>query len=311
MGHAEKSDMELTTLICPKCGYEQEERLDCLKCGIVFSKFHALHIAEKVPQAETAEVPPVSFALPDEGSSFDLAELRQQVRDLSRQLTAVEFERVERSQLRTDLRALDKKVQSVLDGFTQRLETLERLANEPPAPPSVPVQPDRAELVHELKVTHLDLIHQRLDLIEGKLEKLAGNSEPQTDPWVLESLGKLDQRIGALEEKVQGITESSSPPDLSGVLEDLQNRLQALKTEMDAVQSAVALSKEHTSQFSDLKDQTVQIRQRLDLCEATLEQAPRYPAGEPSRERIEADVRSIRESLEQIRELIARLDLKP
>jgi chromosome segregation ATPase len=310
MGHAEKSDMELTTLICPKCGYEQEERLDCLKCGIVFSKFHALHIAEKVPQAETMEVPPIPLAPSDEGSSFDLAELRQQVRDLSRQLTAVEFERVERSQLRTDMRTLDKKVQSVIDGLTQRLETLERSANEPPAPPPASVQPDRAELVEELKATHLDLIHQRLDLIESKLEKLAGDSEPQTDPWVLESLGKLDQRIGNLEERVQGLFESSPPPDLSGALEDLQNRLQTLKSELDAVQSAADLSKEHITQISDLKDQTLQIRQRLDLCETTLEQATRYPSGEPSRERIEADVRSIRESLEQIREFIVRLDLK-
>jgi chromosome segregation ATPase len=307
MGHAEKSDMELTTLICPKCGYEQEERLDCLKCGIVFSKFHALHIAERVPQAETPEAPPIPLTLSDDASSFDLAELRQQVRDLSRQLTAVEFERVERSQLRTDLRTLDKKVQSALDGLTQRLETLERLANEPPAP----IQPDRAELVQELKDTHLDLIHQRLDLIEGKLEKLAGNSEPQTDPWVLESLGKLDQRIGSLEEKVRGMSVAAPPADLSGALEDLQNSLQALKAELDALRSAVDLSKEHSGQLSELHDQTLQIRERLDSCEATLEQTTRYPAGEPSRERIEADVRSIRESLEQIREFIVRLDLKP
>src|SRR5512137_1822659 len=95
MGHAEKSDMELTTLICPKCGYEQEERLDCLKCGIVFSKFHALHVADKVPQAEIPEVPPLPPMLSEDPSSFDLAELRQQVRDLGRQFTAVEFERVE------------------------------------------------------------------------------------------------------------------------------------------------------------------------------------------------------------------------
>jgi hypothetical protein len=70
------------------------------------------------------------------------------------------------------------------------------------------------------------------------------------------------------------------------------------------------LGKENSRQISDLQDQTSQVRERLLSCEATLEQVSRHPGGELSREPIEADVRSIRESLEQIREFILRLDLK-
>ena len=37
-----------TAITCPKCGFEQEEKLECLRCGIVFSKFKT-----PVPAVET------------------------------------------------------------------------------------------------------------------------------------------------------------------------------------------------------------------------------------------------------------------
>jgi hypothetical protein len=39
-------------LTCPKCGFEQEERPECLRCGIVFSKFK--------PPAPAVETPPIT-----------------------------------------------------------------------------------------------------------------------------------------------------------------------------------------------------------------------------------------------------------
>jgi predicted nucleic-acid-binding Zn-ribbon protein len=30
-------------ITCPKCGFEQQENTECLKCGIVFSKFRSVH----------------------------------------------------------------------------------------------------------------------------------------------------------------------------------------------------------------------------------------------------------------------------
>src|SRR4030067_3127362 len=101
--------------------------------------------------------------------------------------------------MRADLRGLDKKIQSSLEGLMPRLEALEKLATEPPVAPVLPAHSDHAELIQELKDNHLDPLHQRLILMEEKLERIVNSSEPQTDPWVLESIGKLDQRIGRVE----------------------------------------------------------------------------------------------------------------
>ena len=44
-------------LTCPKCGFEQEEGLECLRCGIIFSKFKPLAPAVEEPELLCTEAP--------------------------------------------------------------------------------------------------------------------------------------------------------------------------------------------------------------------------------------------------------------
>jgi hypothetical protein len=44
-----------TTLTCPKCGFEQEEGPECLRCGIVFSKFKPPIQADETPRITNIE----------------------------------------------------------------------------------------------------------------------------------------------------------------------------------------------------------------------------------------------------------------
>jgi hypothetical protein len=157
-------------LNCPKCGYEQEERLDCLKCGIVFNKYHIAHTGDKPPVSMTNDAPmPTSR---EEGSTLTLAEIRQAVRDLSRRFHEVEYERVERSHLRGELRGLDKKIETGMEQTSSRMDTLEKLVGEPPPPPPVVSLHDQAGLKAEIQEICIEPLLQKLAQVETRLLKM-------------------------------------------------------------------------------------------------------------------------------------------
>jgi chromosome segregation ATPase len=143
---------ESGTTVCPKCGFEQETRPDCKKCGVVFSKYYALFPSGKEESGGAPHPQPE----PDCGGNADL---QPYLNELSAKLREVEFERVVRNNLQLDLKSLDQRFQESMADISARLEKCERQCEAVADPLS------RQESV-------LSEIVNRLDCVEDQLRNL-------------------------------------------------------------------------------------------------------------------------------------------
>jgi chromosome segregation ATPase len=165
---------------CPKCGYEQQERLDCLRCGIVFSKYLALFPRGKPGSAEAAE-PGTRGSASDDLPGPELVQLSQQMREISRRFNELEFERAERARLRDEMRVLEAEIRGKLAELAARLGALE--ARAVPAP-AAPAQPDLEPLI------------SRIELVEVALKTPPA---AKAGAKVMKSLAEINERIAELE----------------------------------------------------------------------------------------------------------------
>ncbi len=356
---------------CPKCGYEQEERLDCLKCGVVFSKYMAL-------QADGTGSQPGSAAVAENSASVEILELRQSVRDLGRRFSEVEFERVERGQLRGELKVLDKKVQASLDQITHRLEDLEKLLSTPQAPPPVPDGARLAEVQREIVEANVDPLAKRLSEAEERLQIWAtevasmcetmtgdttrlveGTTGPLTgrldelgqrlahlekeqalpkDSITTEIMGRFEVRLADLESKIGSVLAARPGQDANasyfevrltdlenkfGLLQaprpgqeadaayqDVQSRLRALADELTGLKSSLDKVPQPQAELAELRQEIGKVWTQIQAVESNLNRHL-VPAVEPSaNEKLELDIRSIRDGMQEIRDFITRITAK-
>jgi Zn-finger nucleic acid-binding protein len=52
---SERPDSQNRKIVCPKCGHSQDASNECLKCGIIFSKYRAKPAAGQPPHKNTAK----------------------------------------------------------------------------------------------------------------------------------------------------------------------------------------------------------------------------------------------------------------
>ena len=64
-GTVENIAKQSTNITCSKCGHTQRDSNECMKCGIIFSKYHETPTPKQMPRVRTAEpeksVPPDSI----------------------------------------------------------------------------------------------------------------------------------------------------------------------------------------------------------------------------------------------------------
>jgi chromosome segregation ATPase len=187
-------------MTCPKCGHEQEERLDCLKCGVVFSKYYALFPSSKSPSEKGFE-DPMAQEQSEQERRVAISDLQLQLREIYVRIAEVEFEKAERNQLRTQLKNLEQHFQANLEQIAIQLEQVEKRLAEPSV----------SAFQQEIEVYFPRLL-KRLEQVEGRLGELKD----------------IGSQINALNEKNEAGSKQLSM---------LQNQHSALREEFSAIKS--------------------------------------------------------------------------
>ena len=215
---------------CPKCGYAQEKRLDCKKCGIVFSKYYALFPPGKVADAPPAEAPNGQELSGQELRTM-VSGLQMQVQVLSNRFAEVEFEKAERNQLRLDLKNLERQLSENIGRLEYRLDH----------PLISPAPQDTTESV-------LPEMRERLEHLEAKLG----------------SLDFAGQYIVELSEK--GEANAHKISDMQPQIAILHNDFQEMKSRLEIIAQAQKVEEPRTPIEKDVHA----IRKNLDELRAFL-----------------------------------------
>ena len=197
---------------------------------MVFSKYYALHPPGRLDIAGVAEESSVKKpSEPDQATV--ISDLQQQVRELSARFAEIEFEKAERSQLRTDLKNLDRRLQDMLDRMALQLEQFEKRFKESPA------QAPK----HESGV-YLPALLERLKQLEEKLQ----------------SLGQISHQTSNLDERTAAVSHLIS--ELQGQHSALREQVMEIKSQLELVRQAEKAGEPKTP----LEDDVHAIRKNLD-----------------------------------------------
>jgi chromosome segregation ATPase len=159
-------------MICPKCGFEQEERLDCKECGIVFSKYNALFTSSESSDTLEEEV----------SLKSEIQNLQIQVRELSSRLINVDFEKAERKKIRSELTDLNKEVHQNQTEMETRMRQIEErlessfLESASQVTPEILENLPRSEEIDQKASELTDNINRINDRLTSLWEKTGQNS---------------------------------------------------------------------------------------------------------------------------------------
>jgi chromosome segregation ATPase len=199
---------------CPKCGHEQEERLDCKECGIIFSKYNALFQSPEQPEA-TKE---------DTLTKNEFQELQIQVRDLSSRLIEAEFEKAERKKLRADLNTLEDQAQQDQMQIKDRLQLIEdrldRYFNEPESQitPDILKNLPTPEEIEQKNAQLSDCLNNTIDQCTHLWEKTGQNSYQISE--LRDQVASLRGDILALKSHLENLQKSQAEEEPKTIMDD-------------------------------------------------------------------------------------------
>jgi chromosome segregation ATPase len=287
---------------CPKCGYLQEERLDCRKCGVVFSKYYALHSQEKPPQSDGREASSPLHISSIETSLPDLAEMRQSLKEMGRRLNETEFERAERVRISGEIRLLDQKIQGLQAQLASSVDGLEKKTVSLVSS-ALPSEEHLRKLNGELIEAYLDPFLKRLDQVEQKagMPQKVNSREPEADAHFQTVLRGLEQRMAALERPEPGDSDTEARQ-----AKDALNREQILK-EFDELRLSLQNVTVKYSEIGELKKNHLVLMSRIESMQQEMDSSKKESAGTLSTKipELETEVHALRA---EVRQAISRLE---
>jgi TolA-binding protein len=245
---------------CPKCGFAQEQRLDCKKCGVVFSKYYALYPSTK-PAVPTASDDPIEQELLERERKSAIADLQTQIRELNARLEEMAFEKAERNQLRTDLKNLEKQLQENLDLTSSRFQEFDKFLGTMPAE-GLEASEARAENFHD-EVNQVSPPGEKEDDNSRKISKLQDQ--------LSELRGQL-REMQCLPEQLQQDRKAVS--ELQDQLSELGGQVREMRSLLEQLQQERIAAEPQGMLESDVRAIRHSLDQLLSLINKTAEPRP-------------------------------------
>jgi len=254
---------------CPKCGFAQEDREDCKKCGVVFAKYLALHsqdpaILSEFPDA--AQNPLGIYEDPQNPETDDLSEIRQSLGDLQQRFKELEYERAERRHIRNEIRDLEDKLRQGFVRIGERQETIEQHLAKIASLPPTPTAEDLAALRGELHAMAFTSVQQHIEQIENSLRSRAEEPSGQ-EAFSTELLRHIDARLRDAECRLADLAGDKDSNHGNGAPAQgaaAFNELGQLKATLNSVSMRY-------SEIGELKKNHLVLQSRIDSLEQSVE----------------------------------------
>ena len=304
--------MQFVTLKCPKCGHLQEERPDCVRCGIIFSKYYALYPPDSGGHQEGQDAMLSSYQAAPEALAGELSEVRQTLRDVMRRLNEVEFERAERSLLRGDFKTLEQRLQGLFDELKARMQALEHREADvnPEQKRDDLLEKSLAETAEHLERTdgrigelaaqlrdqgtrfggHAHAVAERLRHLEEKSERTAGHVAQVED--LKRSLVSFKDQVDSVRQETESLRSRPADGTITSI-EALEAEFTALRVEVqEALQSHAGRAASGAGELLELRTQVQALQRAVD----GVISAPQAPPQD-----LTQDFRAIIDGLDQVR----------
>lgn len=237
-------------VICPKCGFDQDERIDCLRCGVIFSKYFAVHPEARPVRAESADAPADSAQHPHEHSAPpEQSHVEQPAPDRQAQ---------EPEQTSSETSGLDRRIHSTLKVYGERLWELQKRIEERPKLAGIEekLAALRGEIRQEIEALRevvrghdprplLEQLHQ----VESRLEALPSELAGQIEAGLSQRVSGVETRFSGLEEALKNGTAQPSQREDSEAILELGNVLK----ELDGLRAALQNVTVRYSEIGELK----------------------------------------------------------